>query len=183
MTTIKKTNILRQITNFLDLQTTAGDNPPDELGKTVVPTFSVNEKPKLIAFDFTSATFNQAFVVPQGKRWVIRNIFYSLVTSATVGSRVPIVDIDNENGLNLSRVTSETGTIVASTTERNTWAPNFGIFDSVAGTDFYMPLPLFDLNEGWTITLQDRNNIDAAGDLISGGVVINEYPSGENQGD
>ncbi len=94
MVTVKNIRILRGITNKLELVQPT-DQPPYELGKTIVPIFIVNDDGEEVTNLGTATAGNVefTFTVPNGEIWEILNFRMICINDATVVNRRPITEL------------------------------------------------------------------------------------------
>jgi len=175
MATIKNFNLIEGISNQLKLQRFF-EKLPEELGRTIVPVFMVNEVGQQRTRIMPTVAPPQTFLIPTGKRWEIESIFFTYVSTATVGNRLITVEYLDENGVTIFGQRAD-NVHVASLTSQYHWSPYAGSMDSASGTENVMTIPRH-LPSGWTVRIRERNTVDVS-DTILGAVNYREYQSAE----
>jgi len=164
MATINRQEVIKELTTGCRIDT-AIEAAPSELGKTVVPTYVANPRPRLIQLEDTTANdSNKSFTVPAGKQWKVLWGFVNLVSTATVGNRRIRLLINDPDG-DFLYIADADSTQAASLTERYMFMPGISNAVEDVGSIHLIPIPRETiLPQNFAFNILDGATVDAAAD-------------------
>lgn len=125
----------------------------------------VNELPLIgRVYDATLNDSDKTFTVPSGELWKINNAHVSLVTTAAVGNRHMVIEVSDDEGALMGRVSA--GAVQAASATRY-YSIMQGTYRESAfvNTDIQIPMPAdLYVKAGYTIRVYDSAAIAAAAD-------------------
>lgn len=140
MARINKQEVLQEMQEGLKLDT-AREQTPSELAEKILPTYTVNPKPRIIlVVDTTANDSDKSFTVPTGKKWKLLYGHIDFTTDANVANREMRLLFKDSNNNSLYEVRA-LNVQTASKTERY----NLGQFsEPTEPTDgnHYFPIPV-----------------------------------------
>jgi hypothetical protein len=116
---------------------------------------------------------SQVLTVPTGKIWYLVALFATLTTTATVGNRRIQLIVRNEAATDVSRIRALNDQ-TASTTEYYLFGTGGDVAEGVPSIHTLPVAPVW-VGPGYTVRVQDVNNIDAAADDLALQLTVLEY--------
>jgi len=113
--------------------------------------------------DETLNDSDKSWVVPDGEVWKLKRVWVDFAATATVGNRVPAVEIKDKAGAVIARLPSQYAA-AASATTRILFAPNVNNQNANTNLGFTVEMPEFLVMPGCTLRIYDVWAIDAAAD-------------------
>ena len=131
--------------------------------------------PKIVQ-DTAANDSSKLFAVPAGKIWRVKSVYGQLLSTATVGNRVLIIEVNDGAGgvvwvlrsANVPASTKATALLDAGSMTYGTTVAACPLLDSLnPGIAVYNHLPIDVLPAGYTIKVWDAAAIDAAADDLT----------------
>jgi len=150
------------------------DTIPTELAEKVLPVFLINEQninveetgDLILQQDTVLNDNDKEFTVPTGKNWLVKFGGGTYSATATVGNRLFILSIRDENDVIYWQETA-TANVTANNSARINISPNLGQSASQNSTEYALAIPNnLIMLPGHTIRLFENFNRDSNDDLL-----------------
>lgn len=176
MAKIEKSEVVQQLIEGLRLNQ---GEIREVTTKDIIPTYNANPKIKILYFASPASVGSKYITVPNGKKYKLKSIYLTTVTSATVGNRNWAFTIYNVSSGNIVYYQYPATAQTASTTRNAIGLPNNGGTISEANSRFVYGLPDMWIPAGWYFGLTDNNGVDVAADTIAMKALVEEMPDTE----
>lgn len=125
--------------------------------------------------DATLNDSDKSFVVPNGEMWRLNSVYVEMVTTATVGNRQIVIEVQNTSAQVVGRI-SAGATQAASLTRRYLCMQGTYRETAFINTDIQIPIPQDSfLPAGFTLRVYDSAAIAAAADDMTVSISIKKY--------